>query len=146
MNEEQNPYTPGEAAERGTEENKQMARRVLMPVALSLIVLSILHIFGGLLYFVYMYGIISHPDVEPEQKSGIILYCLYYSITMLYSLVLVFGAFSMMRQGSYLWAMTTCILACIPVLGPCYFFAVPAGLFGIVILRRREVQDTFARM
>ena len=51
----------------------------------------------------------------------------------------------MLRQGSYLWAMTICVLALVPLLGPCYFAAVPAGIWGIFVLRRPAVRDSFAR-
>jgi hypothetical protein len=29
--------------------------------------------------------------------------------------------------------------------GPCYFLAVPFGLWGLLVLRRSEVRDSFAR-
>ena len=64
---------------------------------------------------------------------------------MLYCLLLISGAFSILRKGSYLWAVTTCILALIPGIGPCYLIAVPFGLWGLVLLRRPEIRDSFVR-
>jgi hypothetical protein len=51
----------------------------------------------------------------------------------------------MMRHSSYLWAVTVCILAMLPFIGPCYLLAVPFGIWGLVALRRPEVRASFAR-
>lgn len=146
MNAEANPYATQDKSAAELEKEKELARNALLPTALSMIVISILHIFGGLLYFVYCYGVLSDSETDSQQGSAMMMYCMYYGVTMLYAALLIFGAFSMMRQGSYMWAMTTCILAMIPFLGPCYFIAIPVGLLGVIILRRPEVRDSFARM
>ena len=62
---------------------------------------------------------------------------------MLYSLVVASGAISMIRQGSYIWAMTACTLGLVPVLGPCYVAAIPFAIWGIIVLRRTEVCESF---
>lgn len=122
------------------------ARHQLLPVAIALLVLSILHIIFGLFYFVFVYSITSAPDADPMDKHTSTVYSMYYGITMLYSLLLASGSFSMIRQGSYMWAVAVCILAVIPMLGPCYFLGVPIGLWGIVVLRRPAVRESFAGM
>jgi hypothetical protein len=122
-----------------------IARRQLLPIAVGLLVVSILHLVGGLFYFVFVYSILAAPDADPANWHGTIVYCMYMGITMLYCLVLISGAFSMMRQGSYLWAVTTCILAMVPFVGPCYFLGIPLGIWGLLVLRRPEVRDAFAR-
>lgn len=124
----------------------EVARRQLLPIAICLLVTSILHIFGGLFYFAFVYSAVGAPGADSEGSRMSIVYCMYYGITMLYCLVLISGAFSMMRRGSYLWAVTVCVLSLVPVLGPCYFLAVPFGIWGLLILRRTEVRDSFARM
>ena len=121
------------------------ARGQLLPVAIALLVLSILHIFGGLFYFAYVYSVLSERDADSPATHALLVYCMYYGISMLYCLLLAWGAISMVRQGSYVWAMTVCILALIPSLGPCYFLGIPIGLWGILVLRKPEVRSSFAR-
>jgi hypothetical protein len=141
-----NPYQTASLTSDASPKPNRSARQRLLPVAISLLVLSILHIISGLFYFVYVYSVSAAPDADPTDTHRSIVYSMYYGITMLYCLVLVTGAFSMMRQGSYMWAMAVCILAVIPLLGPCYFFGVPIGIWGILVLRRQDVRDSFARM
>lgn len=121
------------------------AREQLLPAAIGLLVTSILHNIGGLFYFAFVYSVYSEGDLDAGFRQTMV-YCIYYGITMLYSLMLAIGAFSMLRQGSYLWAVTICILAIIPVIGPCYFLAMPFGIWGLIVLRRPEVRSAFARM
>lgn len=121
-------------------------RQLLLGPAIGLLALSILHAFGWLFYAVYVYSIASDPEASPETARQLTIFCMYYSISILYSLLLASGAFSMLRRGSYLWATTTCVLALVPFLGPCYFFAIPFGIWGLLILRRPHVRAAFARM
>ncbi len=143
MSSGENPYRASASAP--VPPSPLAARRQLLPVAVGLLVVSILHIFGGLFYFVFVYGVIAAPDADPQGTHMTLVYCMYMGISMLYCLLLISGAFSMLRQGSYLWAVTTCILALIPFLGPCYLLAVPFGAWGLLLLRRPEVRDSFAR-
>jgi hypothetical protein len=140
-----NPYESPTAGSAVPIDPKAAARSQLYPVAIALLVPSILHIFGWLFYVVYVYSVVARPGSEPDFAHPMVVYSMYYGITMLYSLLLASGAFSMLRQGSYLWAMTICILALVPLLGPCYFAAVPAGIWGIFVLRRPAVRASFAR-
>jgi len=121
------------------------AREQLLPAAIGLLVTSILHNIGGLFYFAFVYSVYSAGDLDAGFRRTMV-YCIYYGITMLYSLMLATGAFSMLRRGSYLWAVTICILAIVPVVGPCYFLAMPFGIWGLIVLRRPEVRSAFARM
>jgi hypothetical protein len=115
-------------------------------VAIGLLATGILHVFGWLFFAAYVYSIVMRPDMSRESAQAMTVYCLYYGITVLYSLVLISGAFSMLRQGSYLWATTTCVLALVPILGPCYVIAIPFGIWGLIVLRRPAVRAAFARM
>jgi hypothetical protein len=122
------------------------ARRQLLPVAVGLLVASILHIIGGLYFFVYVYTIAGAPDTDPQVVHTFTIYAMYFGITMLYCLLLISGAFSMLRYGSYLWAVTVCVLALVPMLGPCYFLGIPFGIWGLLTLHRPEVRNSFARL
>jgi hypothetical protein len=123
-----------------------VARQQLLPVAIGLLVTSILHLMGFLYFCAYVYGTVSSEETEGGRPNPMILYCLYSAIPALYCLLLITGAFSMLRRSSYLWAMTVCILAMIPFFGPCYFLAIPFGIWGLLILRRPEVRDSFAQL
>ena len=61
-------------------------------------------------------------------------------VFFLYSLGLIYGAAKMAGSGSYRSAVMTCILACVPILGPCYFATIPLGIWGLVVLCRPEVR------
>jgi hypothetical protein len=141
-----NPYQTASPTSDVSQKPQRSARQQLLPVAISLLVLSILHIIFGLCYFVFVYSVSAVPDADPLAIHTSTVLAMYVGITMLYCLLLASGAFSMMRQGSYMWAMTVCILSMIPILGPCYFFGVPVGIWGILVLRRQDVRDSFARM
>jgi hypothetical protein len=140
-----NPYDSPPAHAAVPVNTKAAARSQLFPVAIALLVPSILHIFGWLFYVVYVFSVVARPGTEPDFAHPMVVYSMYYGITMLYCVLLASGAFSMLRQGSYLWAMTICILALVPFLGPCYFAAVPAGIWGIFVLRRPAVRDSFSK-
>ena len=141
MTPQENPYEVG-----FSESPLRSPRSQLLPVAVGLLVTSILHIIGGLFYFTFVFSVEGAPDADPRGLHMSLVYCMYYGISMLYCLLLISGAFSMMRQGSYLWAVTICILALIPTLGPCYFLGIPFGIWGLFVLRRPDVRNSFARM
>jgi uncharacterized membrane protein len=139
-----NPYDSPSPPATAQSAEQLRARGRLLPVAIGLLVPSILHIVGGLFLFVYVYQVSADRDAEAIHP--LIIYAMYYGITMLYCLLLATGAFSMLRRGSYLWAMTVCILALVPILGPCYVAGIPFGLWGIIVLRRPEVRASFAKL
>jgi len=146
MKADPNPYESASACPAAPASTPASARSQLLPVAIALLVPSVLHITGGLFFFAYVYSISAAPDADPMQTHMLTVYCMYYGISMLYCLLLASGAFSMIRRGSYMWAMTVCVLALIPFLGPCYIFAIPAGIWGIIVLRRPDVRNSFARL
>jgi spore maturation protein SpmB len=135
-----NPYESPSAAV--TTEEQSHARARLLPVALGLLIPSILHITGGLFYFAYVF----HTSAPNAPDPTLVAYCMYYGVSMFYCLLLVSGAFSIMRLGSYLWAVAVCILAAVPLLGPCYVLGIPFGIWGVIVLRRPDVRAAFTRV
>jgi hypothetical protein len=145
MTTSENPYAASSVEQvPGDSHKPPQERQQLLGPAIGILVTSILHIAGGLSYFVFVFSVYSRPDADARGSNVLVISAMYYSISMLYCLLLISGAFSMMRQGSYMWAMTVCILAVIPFLGPCYFFAVPFGIWGLIVLRRPDVRESFA--
>jgi len=142
----ENPYAASSVEPAAGDSNKPpQARQQLLSPAIGILVTSILHIVGGLFYFVFVFSVYSRPNGETGGSNVLIVSAMYHGISMLYCVLLISGAFSMMRQGSYMWAMTVCILAMIPFLGPCYFFAVPFGVWGLIVLRRPNVRESFSQ-
>lgn len=122
------------------------ARNQLVPVAISLIVVSLIWVFLLAFGITYIYMDFSAPDASPDRRHISKLYILSMLISATYSLVLISGAFSMLRQGSYVWAVSISCLALVPLLGPCYFLAIPIGIWALVVLRRPSVRDSFQRI
>ena len=71
----ENPYAASSSAE--VPPSPLAARRQLLPVAVGLLVTSILHIFGGLFYFVFVYSVVAAPDADPEGTHDTLVYCMY---------------------------------------------------------------------
>ena len=117
-------------------------REILAP-AICLVAVSTLHFFFGLFYCVFT----VYSDTVAQRHADAAhmnhVYALYVGITMFYALLVFTGGISMLRRSSYMWAMTICILATIPILGPCYFLAIPFGIWGILVLKRPAVRDAF---
>ena len=137
-----NPYaSPAETAAAV----KPRPREELLPVAITLMVFSVLWIFLGLngLAFFYITTAVASAEAQPGALDGARLPMAAIAITILYQFVLLSGAFSMIRKGSYAWAFATCCLACVPVLGPCYFLGMIPGIWGIIVLRRPRVRAAF---
>lgn len=120
-------------------------RGPLFPVAVSLIVISVLWSFMLMMGMAYYYSVIAAPDADPTTRHMMTTYSLYMLVTLGYSLMLLTGAFSMIRKGSYAWAVATSCLAMVPVLGPCYVMGIPVGIWGLMVLRRPEVRASFTR-
>ncbi|WP_254512914.1 hypothetical protein [Anatilimnocola floriformis] len=139
-----NPYaSPAEIVD--AEVAKLRQRDELLPVAITLIVFSVLWIFLGLngLAFFYITTAIASAEAQPGAFDGVWLPMLGIATTILYQFVLLSGAFSMVRKGSYVWAFATCCLACVPILTPCYFLGMIPGIWGIIVLRRPHVRAAF---
>jgi hypothetical protein len=130
-----NPYaSPADAAAVA-----RPSRNPLLPVAITLLVMSVLWI----LFCLYCIALFAYmlakrgdgPEVEPYRM---------YMGTFLTSLacqaVVISGCVSMIRRSSCIWPFVACWLACIPGLSPCYFFAIPVGIWGLIVLWRPETR------
>jgi hypothetical protein len=66
--------------------------------------------------------------------------------SIVYSLLLIGGAFQMAAARGYAICMATAIGALVPFLGPCYVLGIPFGIWAIVVLRRPDVRAGFPPM
>jgi hypothetical protein len=110
-----------------------------------LLVVSLLWVCLGLFGIAFFVGQTLDPDTPERHRATLTTYILYMTVSILYSLLLCSGAFSMIRSSSYVWAVTICCLACVPFLGPCYVLAVPIGIWGLRVLRDQEVRASFRK-
>jgi hypothetical protein len=108
-----NPYQGPIALEESTD-----ARSPLANVAVSLIIVLVLWVLMAPIGMAYLISVIRAPDTEMETYRFYTINILYMSISILYSLLLVSGAFSMARRGSYMRAVSTSWLAMVPMVGP----------------------------
>jgi len=64
-------------------------------------------------------------------------------IGIIVGVVILLGAFKMMKLQSYNFAMTAAIIAMIPCISPCCLLGLPAGIWALVILMKPEVKAAF---
>ena len=138
MSEPENPYVSP------TEQIRSSDGRVnLIPVAITLVVLCVAWIFLLSFSLMFMYKMLTSPHIEEAARMAFTYSVWYMGICVAYNLLLITGAFSMVRRGSYVWAMATAILAMVPFLSPFYVLGIPVGIWAVVVLRRPGVRESF---
>ena len=133
-----NPYHSPVAVDESTDDHSRLAK-----AAMSLLVVLVLWVLlapCGMLYFM---SAIKAPDTESDICYSYTTNILYMSTSVLYSLLLVTGAWSMVRRGSYVWAVSTSWLAMVPMMGPFYFLGIPLGIWTLSVLRYPSVRASF---
>lgn len=130
-----NPYETPRAFE-----NAAASPTNLLPVGITLLGLSILYIFLMLLNLALY---IPQTLSSSENTTFPATMCIYVLIVIAFNFMLITGAISILRRGSYVWALVTCCLAMVPMLGPCYILGIPVGIWGVVQLRKPGVRDSF---
>ena len=120
-----------------TEADSDATRLPLLRVAIALATISVLHIYAMLylLAFAYGDGTVEVAD-DPFPMAAA-------AFTSFSALVLLLGSFNMMRSGTYSQANIIFILAMVPLIAPCYSFSIPIGIWGLLVLRRPEVKNSF---
>ena len=108
--------------------------------------LAVLWIFFCLMGSVYMGSQLADPEASSQDRVALTTYIMYMLIAALYSLVLITGAFSMIRTGSYAWAVVTCLLALDQFFTPCYVLGIPIGVWGLIVMRDPAVRSEFQKL
>jgi hypothetical protein len=121
-----------------------VGRRLFWP-ALGLMITSA----GWVLLAVCIAAFLSLPMLDPANNSaaggsGLIMIGAVVA-SAIYAVVVFSGAVCMARGRSYVWSMSTAILALIPWMVYCYVLSLPFGIWAIVVLRRPEVREAFER-
>jgi hypothetical protein len=120
------------------------ARSRLLPVAIALSFVSILWIFL-LLFGIATFCRALADATDAGTQNSYFSFIAYMAIDALYSLLLATGALSMIRRGSYAWAVVTSCLALVPLLGPFYVLGIPIGIWALVVLRSPAVRTSFRK-
>jgi hypothetical protein len=108
----------------------------VLGVAIALITLAILGMVFALAGTNYALTMLNDDDGQQMFRNTLLVV----AVIFLYQIGLLYGASRMIGTGSYRGAFITCCLACVPILGPCYFLAIPVGIWGLMVLRRPEVR------
>jgi predicted Zn finger-like uncharacterized protein len=119
--------------------------------AISLMVTAGLSIAGGLVDLVFrvvnLAGGIDEPgfagSTSPEYTAGAIFGGCFDLVGMLVAVVMIVGALKMKNLQSHGLALTSCILAMLP-LHCCCILGLPFGIWGVVVLNNPEVKDAFS--
>ncbi len=126
----------------------EFARSKVRGPAMSLIIVSaltlLLSVIGGLMNLVgasaqpsSMYGSSYGAGQQVGQVVGTI-------ISLAFNGTILFGAIQMMGLKSRALAMTACIMALVPCIGPCIILGIPFGIWGLVALSDQRVKTAFA--
>ena len=119
---------------------------------IALIVVAAICLIASLLALMVDVWLISSGALEqlearntsPVPKSmSISIRIIWTSTLMLTSAYIIYGGIQMVSGTRYQAARTACILAVIPCIGPCYILGIPFGIWGLVVLGRPEVRESF---
>ena len=122
--------------------------------AICLMVLGGLDIPTALVYLVFQIINLSQAgkayppgQAPPGYEAGLVIGKVFVFViiplTILWGIVLLVGGFKMKKLQSYGLAMTSCILAMLPV-HCCCLLGLPFGIWGVVMLNKPEVKDAFS--
>jgi len=85
----------------------------------------------------------THEAEKILRNTGGTFNVLFFSITLLIGILMLFAGVKMRRLESYGLCMTASILAMIPCLSCCFLAGLPVGIWALVVLSKPEVKDFF---
>jgi predicted branched-subunit amino acid permease len=85
-------------------------------------------------------GALQHlPD--DQRTMGIAFWVAFSVISLIASIVALYGGWKMKALESYSWALTAAIICLVPCTGPCC--GLPVGIWALVVLLKPEVKAAF---
>lgn len=81
----------------------------------------------------------SGIDLEGILKARMV----YFVLSLLFNAAVLHGALQMRRLKNYQVAESICMLACVPCCSPCVVLGIPFGIWGLMMLRDRQVKEAF---
>lgn len=65
------------------------------------------------------------------------------SIGIVMDILVIVGAYNLMKLKKFSMAMTGAVIACIPCCGPCFVLGIPFGIWALVLLNNPEIKPHF---
>ena len=132
-----NPY----AAPNAVGPTKLGSQSLFLPATILLVVSAFwaLYMLMALAMILSPQGLFREEGQEFIWVSSLAGYC----VMLLTSIISAAGTISMLRMRTKWLAWTACILALVPMFGPCMGLTIPLGIWALVILRRPEVDASF---
>src|SRR5579859_830651 len=134
------PMTPKAASAAGT--------GMIVAPAVGLIVAAIWKLFSALMAWFFLAGVFTDSWLGNLKDFGIGSFSHWgalagFSILLFKvvpALLILVGAFQMLRLRSYAWALTAAILSLVA----CSLIGLPMGIWALIVLARPDVRETFA--
>jgi hypothetical protein len=132
---------------------RQAALSQVAGPAIALLIVGIMGVLFGLFYMglgILMPAVLMGagpggpgPAGGPPPVFFLAIYGGLGLLMALYNAVIVFGAVKMKNLKNFGLAMTTCILALIPLCN-CWMLSIPFGIWALIVILRPEVKDSFS--
>jgi len=117
--------------------------------AIGLMVVAILNIVFHLLDVVLVLVGVNFIQQAPQGQNGgaeemgrLVGGVVGDGVAIIFMIIVILGAFKMLRLQSFGLAMTASILAMLPC-GPCCLAGIPIGIWALVVLNGPDVKDSF---
>lgn len=109
--------------------------------------LSIVTLLVGIAVHLYLLVSGQFEGVDPASGislAGIVKVRMAYGvIVLLVNAAILHGALKMRQLKDLRYAESTCLLACVPCCSPCVVLGIPFGIWGLIMLRDRQVKEAF---
>lgn len=143
-----NPYaSPNPLSSRRAKTSRESARRLLQVPAIGLIAVSSISLFMALLTLVWDMALFaSDPtsfDDLPLGQTGLVVKTVWGLIIAASNGASIWGGIQMLRLRQHQLCWLASLLACIPVIGPCFCLGIPFGAWAIIVLNKSDVADAF---
>lgn len=145
-----NPYESPASDEAGRPANAEPAAALVAGPAWGLIVTACLSIVVLVLEFglnVYLIGSGRAQGIDPDtgmkHEKMLKVRLVIDVLTLLMNGAVLNGALQMRRLQNQRLAESVCLLALIPCCSPCLVLGIPFGIWGLFVLRNRQVQQAF---
>ncbi len=136
----ENPYSADAATQLSQVSIPPSNRPHSFAFGMTLLVLSIATCFLGLFGFAFFFASYSEPGSTFSFSDPVFYGPL---LIVLWNTAIAYGSVGILRSGSLFSARVTTCLAMVPFLGPFYFAGTLVGIWGLNVLRRRQVIASF---
>ena len=112
----------------------------LRGLGITLLSASLLHVFLMLTNVAYYLPLALGNGDNRAFAAQILLLSV---VVAAYNVVLIYGALAILQRKGFTLAFLSCCLAIVPCFGPVWVLGIPIGIWGIIVLRRPGVRESF---